>query len=164
MNLLEITTEAQKIIDSLIDQQGEINEELENKLAEVQKMLTNKVDAYEWMLKSLDADENKFRDRADLFLKVARGIKSYRERLKDLIKMAMKSMNVTELEGESMRFKLTPSAPSMVINEEVLPSDCKMILYQPDKKVIKEKLEKGEVVAGVQLVEGVALRSYPVRK
>jgi len=162
--LQEITLEAQNITNLLLEQMGKINEDLEKRLDEVKTNLKTKTDSYAWLLKSLEADEEKFRDRADMFMKIARGLKTFRDRLKDNIKLAMLMLQTDEIKGDDVRFKLSPCAPTLVINEAEIPSEYQIITYSPDKKRIKEELEKDTKIPGASLVPGVSLRTFAVRR
>lgn len=163
-NLLSLTAEAVEIYQTLVQSGGEITEELEKRLSEVQNTLTKKVDAYDWILKSLEADEEKFRARAEMFLKVAKGLKAYRERLKDNIKFAMTQLETTELNGLDVRFTLTKGQPALKIDEQALPGEFKVVTFSPDKTKIKQALENGLEVPGASLEPSVQLRVYAVKK
>ena len=74
----------------------------------------------------------------------------------------MTEMNITELSGEDVRFKLSRTQPSLEIFADLIPEEYKyqVISQEIDKEKIKKDLKEGIEILGAELKENVALRRY----
>lgn len=166
MNTLrDLIQNAARLTDALIESNGEISLELEQALA-INELLPAKIDNYRATIDQLDMQEEFFRKRAAENAKIAKGFATVTERLKTNLKLALKTLEVTELEGNEYKYKISKMAPKLVIDESLLSAaylmaETKMI---PDKEKIKQDLELGLEVSGAKFEEVNALRSYPTKK
>lgn len=165
-SLISLTAEYQKLIHMLMESGGEISAELEEALTVSQETLAKKTDKYDFVITKLEAEEEYWKARAEQYTRVARACANARARLRDAIKGAMQAMGKTEIVGENATFKLTNSAPKLVLNEKELPKDfvIETIVATPDKEKIKETLKAGGVIAGAYFEPVQALRIGISRK
>lgn len=167
MNTLpELVAQAAIIEQKVIEAGGELTPEIEALLESVGQDLQAKTDGYCFFMERLDAQAEYWKTKADAFAKVSKSCKSLKERLNDRIKEAMKQMGLDEIQGTDMRFKLTASAPKLVVDDALLPKDYLMAVteYVPDKERIKEDLKNKCEIPGAQFEDVFALRKYPNRK
>lgn len=141
---------------------GELNDTLEAWLSEVEKNLQVKLDSYKFAQDELGAEAERLRLEAQSLMAAARSIDNVKSALNDRIKQAMYNLKTNEICGEKWRFKLSRTAPRLVLQPEILPDTFKIVKtsYEPDKERIKTHLELGEKIEGACLEEVNALRVY----
>lgn len=162
-----LVAEMSGLVAAIVEAGGELSPELEAVFDGVQKDLAVKCDGYAFFMDRLDSEEKFWKERADQMARVARSIAGLRDRLKDRIKEAMIALDTTEIKGEEIRFKLSPMAPKLVINSELLPpSYTKEVTERvPNKELIKHDIEvAGITVPGASLEEVFGLRKYLNKK
>lgn len=164
-SLVEISKELQVIEEQIILAQGEISEELEKIVADVQAHLEGKIDSYHWVIKGLESRADLFKEQAKQYQKVARGIESRSDFLRDTIKKVMRERSKFEIEGTEIRYKLQTTNKTLVIDDpSKIPSDLKIVTTSPDNEKIKDLMLKGVEVPGCRLEENFSLKSYAKRK
>lgn len=147
----------------LIDEsKGEVNETIENWLKEVEKNVTEKVDHYKWVQDELEAEVERLKEESKKLYGAANSIENIVTRLKDRLKFVMRSMATDELLGSTYRYKLSKSAPRLVVDESRLPSSYAIVksYTETDKERIKEELNAGKTIPGAHFEEVFSLRSY----
>ncbi len=159
-SLLAITKALYALEAALIEAAGEVSPDIEQALSAATIMKERKVDAYAAILARLESIKKERSDEAELHAKISNAASRTMEYLKDNLKHAMLALDVTELEGDRSRFKLSRSAPKIDIDLERLPSGYvnKVVTYTPNRELIKEDLKAGKEVVGAMLVEVYALR------
>lgn len=161
-SLLSIINEASSIEGMIIESGGELTPDIEMLLEVNQRTLAEKVDAYHMVIERFEALEKHYQSRSDYFKTISGQCKSVILRLKNNIKFAMQEMGVEEIKGLDMRFKLSQTPGSLVIEDpEMVPVEFKkeVISTEIDKKALKEALGKHEV-PGAKLDRGFSLRTY----
>lgn len=143
--------------------EGELTPQLEEWLAEVEKNIATKADHYRFVLDRLEANAEALDKRAKELRAAAVALHNVQESIKGRIKQAMTTMGTNEVKGESFRFKLSNSAPRIVVdNEDKVPLTFKReeTVWTPDKKAIKESFDLGVPVEGCHIEQGQTLRTY----
>jgi hypothetical protein len=165
-SLMALSADYQRLMNLLMETGGEITPELEEELTINATALASKADKYDFILARLETEEAHWKAQADRYARVARACANAHDRLRGGIKAAMLGMGVTEIAGENACFKLTRSAPKLVLNERELHKDyiIETIVRGPNKDKIKGALKEGLVVAGAQFEDVVALRTGVARK
>jgi hypothetical protein len=126
------------------------------------KELATKADSYYYLIKCLSAEAKYWKEQMDQVNKVIRSINNLEKNLKERVKYAMKESEITEIEGQSMTFKLANAAPKLVIDDvSKLPADYKISTHyvEPNKNKIKDDLKAGLKVDGCRLEENHSLRT-----
>lgn len=144
----------------LIESGGDMTPELQEKLNSIKP----NIDLSASMIERCGAHAEHFRKKARAFAEIAQGFEKSESYLKQIIKDDMQAHGVSELLGKDVRFKLSPSKPKLVIDEETLDSAYQMHVLQPDKKKIEEDLALGVPVQGARLEETKSLRTYLIKK
>ncbi len=161
-SLYAIVNESMEIEKLLVESGGEITEEIEKALSVNASELSLKVDGYQHVIERFNSLSDHYKARAEFFRTIAGQCKTAADRLKDNIKNAMIDMGIEEVKGQDMRFKLSPTSGTLIIEDaEMIPVEFKseVITTEIDKKALKDAAAKGEV-AGVRIEPGFTLRSY----
>lgn len=145
----------------LISNGGEISEEIDKLLIVDEEMLSVKADSYAHVIERLEDEETYWKNKSDQYAKVGRSCATARQRLRDAIKNAMVFRGIIEIEGEDCSFKLTASAPKLVINQSELPPQylIETVTVEPLKEALKLALKRGETISGAHLEPVTALRT-----
>ena len=171
-NILKTEAMANDLEHKIFANGGELTPEIEAFLNEIEAHklqnsldLADKVDSYVSILKRFDSTETLLKERAAVYTNAAKTFSLTAKNLKDRLKLCMEAMGITDLEGNSVRFKLSNAAPVLQIDEALLPQEYleQIITYKPNKERIKQDLEMGAVIIGCSLVPNKSLRNY-IRK
>ncbi len=164
--LRTLVQQSNDLMSQLAEAGGELTPELESQLAHVELSLPEKIDSYSHLMDKLDLEIEMWKQKADFYYSIAKSCKNVKERLKENIKFAMQEMTVSEIKGNDVRFKLSNSKPTLLIDEELIDPlyTSQVTTTVIDKKRIEEDLKNGVPVAGARLVENVSLRTYANRR
>lgn len=133
---------------------------------ETEVALRDKVDAIAFVLDDLNGMASQLKARADINAKSAQQFTKAAERLKEYLKGTMTVFGIQEVSGSDERFKLTPTAMSLIVNDvDALPEFylVRKTVVEPNKELIKKDLEAMKNVPGAKLEGGMALRRYAVK-
>lgn len=160
-SLREIVNITSNIENMLIEANGEITEEIEQLLAIKDVQLPQKVDSYSLITDRFEKIEEYYKIKAAEFMAISKAASKVQDRLKEGLKLAMKDMGITELNGIDYRFKLSASNPKVVIDDESQIEDayCAFV-KKPESKRIAEDLKLGLPVKGAHLEPSYSLRKY----
>jgi hypothetical protein len=158
--LSELAAEAMLIEQYLIDSGGELNEQVEAWLAEVESKITEKVDSYKWCMDRFQSSARMLKEKADQFYNAAKMLENTSDRLKERIKLVMQQTNRSEIHGDHYVFKLSDSAPKIILSESKLPPKYRyqVTTWEIDKEKVKEDFKAGVEIPGVESQPVKALR------
>ena len=154
MNIYQIQNEYQLLINSIIENDGEITPEQELALTINKDQLQSKSESYAYVIKQMDAEC----DIIDLEIKRLQQAKKVREntveRLKATLTNAMQLFEVNEIKTPLIKLNFRKSESVVVYDTNSLPQMYKIIKVTetPDKAKIKEAIKQGETVVGAELV------------
>lgn len=154
MNIYQIQNEYQLLINSIIENDGEITPEQELALTINKDQLQSKSESYAYVIKQMDAEC----DIIDLEIKRLQQAKKVREnavdRLKATLFSAMYLFKVTEIKTPLIKINFRKSESVVVYDTNSLPQMFKTIKVTetPDKAKIKDAIKSGETVIGAELV------------
>lgn len=154
MNIYQIQNEYQLLINSIIENDGEITPEQELALTINKDQLQSKSESYAYVIKQMDAEC----DIIDLEIKRLQQAKKVREntveRLKATLSNAMQLFEVDEIKTPLIKLNFRKSESVVVYDTNSLPQMYKTIKVTetPDKAKIKEAIKQGETVVGAELV------------
>ena len=159
--LFELTEKANLIFYQILKADGELSEELEQSLCEVNVELCEKLDGYSSILDRLEMESELLKKKAAGYQKISRTVERVRARLKENIKTNMMVLGVKTVSGSDIDFQLSPCEYTLEINDEILNDKWKMVVTElvPDKKMIKEALKLGDDIPGAKLTGGFKLRT-----
>jgi hypothetical protein len=161
-SLITIVNESASIEAMLIESGGELTDEIQNFLSVNASELATKVDGYHMIIDRFDSLKKYYAEKAEFFKTISIQCDNASKRLKENIKFAMIEMNVDEIKGHDMRFKLSNGAGKLVIDDsEMVPVEFKeekteTIIKSAD---LKEALKKGPVV-GAHIEATQSVRAY----
>lgn len=161
-SLFLIVNEAMQLEQMLMESGGEITPEIEKALMVNASELSNKVDGYQHIIERFGSLAEHYKQRAEFFKTISGQCKTAADRLRDNVKSAMIDLGVDEVKGADIRYKLSNTSGSLVIEDaEMIPVEFKkeIITTEIDKKALKEALLTGEV-PGAKLEAGYSLRVF----
>lgn len=154
---LAISTDVQSIINSIIENGGEITPEQETAMDNLKMELTDKVMSICHIRKRNETNIEYWKavkQAADDKLKACENTNKW---LADYIAMAMKKANITKIKADNQLFtvSLVKGKTSVVVDDvDLLDFGMFEVVRKPLSKPIKEALEKGETVQGAHLEVG----------
>lgn len=164
--LVTLASNMGTILAEIMEAGGELSPKIEAMLADVGTDLARKTDSYVMVMDKLESEEEFWKKKAEAFAAVAKGCARVREQMKERIKMAVELTGEDEVRGDDFRFKLSPSAPKLIIDPIALPAEYTMVVTTrtPDNQRIKAALEAGTEIAGAKLQPTKSLRKYVNKK
>jgi len=151
-NIYQIQQDYLSITNELIENGGELTENLEQSLAINKAELQQKAVAYIFVTKSLETDV----DAIDNEIERLRALKSSRvktiDKLKETVKNAMELYEIEEIKTATLKINFRKSE-SVEVDEKII-SDmyCSFKTTRtPNKALIKEAIKSGREVVGASL-------------
>lgn len=161
-SLVSLVFDITEIERQIVQCDGELTPELEAQFDLTTGDIRSKIDAYKIVSDAFQARAEYFKDSAEQLTHARRLFENQKNRLKENVKFAMKNLNVTELEGNDWRYKLSRGKPALQIDESLLPDgffktvETKVV----DRVAIEEALALGMTIPGVSMQESESLRVY----
>lgn len=162
-SLFSITRQTQELVEHLVENGGELTEEMESALTVNEKQLATKVDGYAHFLDRLDLEQDFFKRRAEMYLQVAKSLANMKKQLQGNLKYCLVSLQEQEVVGNEFRFKLSKARPKISIeSEDKIPKDYfkEEVVSRLDKEMLRASLERGVPIEGVSLEKNYSLRKY----
>ena len=149
-----------KIMEAIVQNEGMLTPEMENELTKINELLPEKAASYAFVIDKLESDAEHFKRKAQEFNNISKSISSVQEKMKQLIKDGMVSMDMKELVAGDEIFYVSKAKPRLEIDESSLDDSFKMIVQEtvPDKEMIQSYLKDGMPVTGARLIDTFALR------
>lgn len=155
--LMDLETEIERQLEA---SGGELSEELEKFVTEIEVELPQKIDGYSRFFATIESKESYLREKAKKFESAARTWANIEKRLKDSMKAHMIKHKKTELVGNDSVFKLVKTAQKMIISTAALPQEFTKttVSIEPDREKILAAKELGNIVTGVSFEDNFSLR------
>lgn len=160
-SLTSIVSEIATLENSLIESGGEITPEIENAIALRDSHLPAKIDSYAIVMERFGGVAEFYKAKADSYLKLARAANAIIDRCENNLREALRSLETKTLEGNDVVFRLSPSNPKVVFDNENLIDDAYKVtetVVKIDRKRIADDLKIGVPVPGAHLEESYSLR------
>jgi len=156
-SLYKIQNEYLQIADALLNNGGEINEEIEKSLAINQEELENKSTNYALIIRDFEGKESIIDAEIKRLQELKKGITSTREKLESNILTAMQAFGVEKIDGDLIHLSVQKNPASVEIDDEkLIPKHLKTLVpesYKPNRVAIKAQLQAGNPVFGCRLVD-----------
>lgn len=154
---------ANKLEQKIIENAGEITEDVETMLQVNQNLIARKVDSYAFIMESLKDRARYWDEKAALISKYARTCSEVVTRLRANLKAVMVLENEKEIKGDDYRFVLAEMHYTLNIDEKELPDEYYKIevTRSVDKEKIRQAIKEGVEIPGVNKVDVFSLRTYP---
>jgi len=152
MNLFNIKQEYINLVNTIIDNNGELSPELSQALVINETELKEKAINYGYVIRSFEYEN----DIIDAEIKRLKALKEQKEKaiqkLKDAVTDAMNLYSIEKVESPALKLSFRKSE-SVEISENLDKRFMiEKVTLQPDKVAIKEAIKKGEQVEGAVLV------------
>lgn len=152
MNLFNIKQEYINLVNTIIENNGELSPELSQALAINETDLKEKAINYGYVIRSFEYEN----DIIDAEIKRLKALKEQKEKaiqkLKDAVSDAMNLYGIEKVESPALKLSFRKSE-SVEISENLDKRFMiEKVTLQPDKVAIKEAIKKGEQVEGAVLV------------
>ena len=159
-SLFHLTQEYLQIANILEENGGELTPELEEALELNQEAVQVKGVNIAFVIKKYDSEIEPYKKEIERLQQAVKAKENAKERLKSYLKSNMERLGITEIKGEIMTIRLQNSRSSVeIVDKDSIPKKFlnKKIDIVPDKKAIKEALDSGQKVKGVELKESKSL-------
>ena len=153
--IYEIEQNYLQIVNQLIDNEGEITDELNEALTITQNELQNKAVNYSFVIKQIESDIEQIENEVKRLNAMKKVQQNVIDRLKSTLTTAMNIFEVDEIKTPLIKINFRKSESVEVEDVNVLPNDYKVIKVteQADKIKIKAALKSGEIIAGCSISE-----------
>lgn len=162
-SLFDLINQSNQIEELLVESNGEVTEEIDLLLNLNEVTLKAKIDTYHSIIETLESKSEYWANKAEQFNKISKACIKTQERIKGFIKSTMLAQNLTELQGNNVRIKLSKTSGTLnIVDEKAIPNKFIQIkqIAEIKKSEIKDAIKNGETVNGCELVQGYSLRSY----
>ena len=156
MKLYEIPAAYRAILAEIEDNDGELTQELAERLEDIDDTLASKVDAYCAIIKQIDHDHDTYRQESRRLQLKAQGCENTSKRMRDMLMQAMGAMDVATFKGRLFfvrRHRASIPSINWVSRDEV-PEPFRKVKIELDKGAALEAYHE----AGGSLPEGFEVR------
>lgn len=153
LKLYEIEQQYVELANQIIDNDGEITEELEKQLKINENELKTKGQAYALLIKQFEADNEMIKLEKARLDKLAKSRQTTIDRLKDRLLQSMNLYELKDITTPLTKISIRNSTSTIITDESSIPKEYMIITEEktPDKKSIKEALQKGIIINGAEL-------------
>lgn len=153
LKLYEIEQQYVELANQIIDNDGEITEELEKQLKINENELKTKGQAYALIIKQFEADNASIKAEKERLDNLAKSRQKTIDKLKERLLQSMNLYQLKDITTPLTKISIRNSTSTTITDESSIPKEYMIITEtkKPDKKSIKEALQNGTVVAGAEL-------------
>lgn len=163
--LSNIVVAFSQIEQELIESGGELSPSLEAFTLDLTGKLEDKIEAYHAVMERASMGASYYKAKADEYNRIAKGLAKSEDFLKQNLKAALETLELTEVKAGSVRVKLAKCPQRLVIdNEATIPQEFVELVPKVLTGPLKAALESGLEVQGAHLEGGTALRFYANRE
>lgn len=152
------------LVEAIVKSEGEITPELEEELLTLKEATNAKIETYSWIMDRLESEATYWKQKAEQFSKISRGLDNAREKMKDRLRSYMELTNQPSLTGIDVEFRLVKGADKVEIDAEKQPMDFPeftRITATWDKDKIKHALQAGSKLNGIRLAPSIYVKKFP---
>ena len=148
--IFNIQTEYKSIIKALIDNGGELNDELQTAIEITQKELYKKTESYSWAIKEIDGEISIIKEEIERLQGLINSRDKAIKRMKDVILNAMETFEIDKIETPLIKISIRESEAVEVINEAQIPDIyfAEKTTKTLSKTMIKEAIKSGASIDG----------------
>lgn len=165
MSLPTLLSEFNHLEELIVSNGGEISQEIEQRLQELECNLSEKVDSLAYIVERCPAISAFYRQQAQKYTQIARFFDNLEDRVKSYVNFAMETSGQDRVSGSTFEFRLLAQRASVVVHDlSILPQEFVEFVPSALKQKIKDAIEGGETVAGAGLSFKRPVQVRPVRK
>lgn len=148
--IFNIQTEYKSIIKALIDNGGELTDELQTEIEISQKELYKKTESYSWAIKEIDGEISIIKEEIERLQGLINSRDKAIKRMKDVILNAMETFEIDKIETPLIKISIRESEAVEVINEAQIPDIyfAEKTTKTISKTMIKEAIKSGASIDG----------------
>jgi len=149
-SLYDLTDELKALISHLIENGGEITDEMEERFDALLDMEEEKTEGYIQVIRDLEASAEAVKAEEDRLKKRRRALQNSADRLKDRLAWAMEQRDQEVRETDLGKVRLQQASRrslNVQVDAEALPDRFTRVSVKPDKREIRAALEEGNAVA-----------------
>ena len=160
LTLYNIEKEYLDLTSEIIENEGELTPELDERLTITKNALEYKANQYAHVIKTLDHEVDAIDKEIERLQAMKKARSNAKDRLKKAVADAMQIFEITEIKGEFMKLYFKKTEAVVIDDEKLLPSTYQRekITYTPNKTAIKEAIENGEEIPGSHIQENYNLQ------
>ena len=153
LNIYNIQREYQELAEIIIDNGGEVTEELETALAINQEELQLKAAQFGLIIKDTDLEISAIDTEIERLTAMKKSRSNMSTRLKETIKSAMEIYGIEEIKTETLKIGFRKSTSVEIEDESLIPDFYKeqVVTEKISKKEIGDTLKAGQAVPGAYL-------------
>ena len=153
MNIYNIQSEYQQLVNQLIENGGEITPELELALQINKDNFHSKSENYGYITKQFDAEMDIIDNEIKRLQQAKKSREKTIERLKATIELAMNTFDIDKIETPLIKISFRKSESIEVSDVNELPNEFKVIKLteSADKLKIKDALKSGMLIEGCSI-------------
>ena len=153
MNIFNIQSEYQQLVNQLIENQGELTPELELALQINKDNFHSKSENYGYITKQFDGEIDIIDNEIKRLQQAKKTREKTIERLKDTIELAMLTFDIDKIETPLIKISFRKSESVEVTDVNELPNEFKVIKLTEtaDKLKIKDALKSGMFIEGCSI-------------
>lgn len=147
---------AQEIQKDLIESDGILTDELENKISLNDRELAVKVDTYVYVINGLEDRTDEIDARIENLKAIKTQMRNHADFMRAKLSAALEAMDQKEILGNEFKITTKLNPPRVdILDEEKIPDNYKRekISIEIDKKKISEVLKLGIDVDGARLIQ-----------
>jgi hypothetical protein len=158
--LKQLTFQAQEIANEIIQADGELSTELESKLDLNAEQLSQKVDAYVFVLDRIEIEAQTWEKHLADCNAVLKRLDAAKERLRTSLTQATATSPLHRLEGDYARITVSETKGQVKYDPITLPAAYTRIVekVEVDKDKIRQAINGGLTVPGAWIEPGFSLR------
>lgn len=159
-SLFHISQDYLQLANILESNGGELTPEIEEQLNANSEALQVKASNIAFVIRKMALEEDNISAEIERLKNMLKVKTNSKERLKTYLKTNMEQMDISEIKCDLITVRLQKSKSSVeIVDKEIIPKKFlnKKIDVVPDKVAIKEALESGAKIKGVELKESKSL-------
>lgn len=158
-SLFKIGNEYLEIYHLLEENGGEITPEIETALAVNKTNLQEKAQNYISLIKEIEGRSQTVESEIKRLQSLKKNNDTFVLKLKENIANAMKTLEIDEIRTDLNKINFRKSKSVQIEDVEMLPNDCVVIEKKPISKTeLRKRIENGEVINGVSIIENLNLQ------
>lgn len=160
LTLFNIEKEYLDLTNEIIENEGELTPELDQRLSITKNALEYKANQYAHVIKTLDHEVDAIDKEIERLTAMKKARSSAKERLKAAVSDAMQIFGITEIKGELMKLYFKKTESVVVDDADKLPPEFveTKITYSPLKNEIKKAIKEGQEIEGAHISENYHLQ------
>lgn len=150
-----------KILEQVVENEGELTPEIEKELQTTEQNLSKKVDNYVEFLNRTHSEIEYWKNKKQEMDEIKKALEALKKRLENNAFYYIKKNGVNDLIGNMYKFKLQKSTPRLIIDDvNKLPWNYKseIVDIEIDKDKLKRDLQNGYEIEGAHLEGGLYLK------